>query len=131
MNSAEDRSNGIKFSVWSSAFDESPLYHIGASKIQGEGVFSDKEIPADTTLSPLSMPFPVGENPWAYSTGPMMKINHAKNANASAYMKVHDGFATIYVKTIREIRPGEEITLNYDILNKELGYGKAAPWYKD
>jgi SET domain len=130
MNSAQDRRTGTEFSVWSSAFDESPLYYIGTSNIQGEGVFADKELPADTTLSPLSIPFPIGEDPWPYSIGPMMKLNHMNPPNASAYTKhISPGFVAIYIKTIKEIKPGEEITLNYDALSKEFGYGGSEPWY--
>jgi len=131
MTSAKDLRTGVEFSVWSSAFDVSPLYHIGTSSIQGEGVISDKEIMPNTVLSPLTTPVPIGENPWPYSSGPMMKMNHSKTPNATAYRQdINPASYVIYVKANTYILPGEEITLNYDILNKELGYGKSEPWYK-
>lgn len=130
MTSAKDTRTGVEFSVWSSAFDDSPLYHVGLSRIQGEGVISNKEITPNTVLSPLTTPIPIGGNPWPYSLGPMMKVNHSKTPNAIAYKEYTDPESyIIYVKTIRHVRPDEEITLNYDILNKELGYGKSESWY--
>lgn len=119
------------FPPWNGAFSPyNPMYHVGKSSIAGEGLIADQTIAPEILISHLTIPFPVGSNPWPYSTGPAMKLNHANLANAYAYQvpATEPNHSIIYVKSAKTIQPGEEITVNYDDASK-LGYGKAKPWY--
>lgn len=111
-----------------------PMFHVGKSTIDtnGEGLIADKTIEPETKLTHLTIPFPNGSPPWPYSTGPGMKINHSFNPNAYAYQipASEPQHSTVYVKSLKTIKPDEEITINYDDIAK-LGYGKAEPWYRD
>jgi type V secretory pathway adhesin AidA len=125
------------FPPWNGAFENSnDVFHVGKSTIDntitGEGLIADQQIPPDSHITHLTIPFPDKEPPWPYSTGPGMKLNHSSNPNAYAYKisAAEPGYSIIHVKSLKTIHPGEEMTINYDDAVK-LGYGPSQPWYND
>lgn len=121
------------FPPWNGAFQHAnAMFHVGKSTIDvdGEGLISDQSIAPETRLTHLTIPFPNESNPWPYSTGPGMKINHAELPNAYLYKipATEPDHSIIYVKSLKKIQPGEEISINYNDSSK-LGYGKAEAWY--
>ena len=110
-----------------------PTLTVAASPNRGRGVFTSKKIPANTIIeiSPVLV-FPVKEVEFAEKTllfnyffewgttrkkralgmGYISMYNHSYTANCE-YEMDYD-FDTISIKTIKEIKAGEELFINYN-----------------
>jgi len=107
--------------------------YVAATKEMGRGVFTNRAIPANTIieLSPvIVMPhadrllldktllynyiFEWGEtkDKCCMALGLVPMYNHSYQSNCEYFMDFDDD--TIYVKTVRPINKGEELTINYN-----------------
>ncbi len=98
---------------------------IRPSKIQGSGVFSEKEINEDEKfyfipISDISyQPQPhwakIGRLGWVNDPNVLNWINHSCNPNAQLITNEIEPF----LKSVKEIKEGEEITVNYNLTEIE------------
>jgi hypothetical protein len=103
------------------------MYEINKSKIHGDGIIAVEHIGALTTIGALTWPYIT--DAYGASTNLAKNINHSWRPNAVAE-KVNEGSMYIYYLIANEdIKPGEEITLNYNDLDRK-DFGPAEPWYK-
>ena len=79
--------------------------HIKDSPIAGQGVFAKENVPAGNELGM----YHIIHNDEIYRTPLGGFINHSDNPNCQKYPKANFYF----IKTIKEIRKGEELFLNY------------------
>jgi SET domain-containing protein len=114
-----------------SAYDNNPLCFVADSPVHGRGLFARHEIPADTWIGHYAGPQTVqndtyvlwveagtaanGETDWIGYDGnnELRFLNHAKRPNGEM-----DGL-DLYAK--RDIRAGEEITIDYGEEFEETG----------
>ena len=83
---------------------------IKESKIQGLGLFATQDIQSDTTLGLSHIHKPGFEND--YIRTPLGGfINHSENPNCKT-IKTDE---YLYIKSIKNIRDGEELTLKYTL----------------
>ena len=110
------------------------LVEIGETKNKGRGVFARKPIKADTIIetSPVIVMSdkdrklldktllhdyifewePDGEKMCCMALGWVPIYNHSYESNCEYFMNYAD--QTIYIQTVRDIRSGEELTINYN-----------------
>ena len=110
------------------------LIEIGETKGKGRGVFARKAIKADTIIetSPVIVMSdkdrklldktllhdyifewePNGEKMCCMALGWVPIYNHSYESNCEYFMNYAD--QTIYIQTVRDIRSGEELTINYN-----------------
>ncbi len=110
------------------------LIEIGETKGKGRGVFARKAIKADTIIetSPVIVMSdkdrklldktllhdyifewePNGEKMCCMALGWVPIYNHSYESNCEYFMNYDD--QTIYIQTVRDINPGEELTINYN-----------------
>lgn len=108
--------------------------YISDSKGRGKGVFTNRDIAADTIveLSPVIVMSgedrklldqtllhdyifewnPDGENMCCMAQGYISVYNHSYTSNCEYFMNYDD--KTIMVKAVRDISAGEELTINYN-----------------
>ena len=110
-----------------------PYLYIDSSKDKGRGVFTNKKIDSGTIveISPVIVMtneerklldqtilhdyiFVWGENKdqCCMALGYIPVYNHSYNSNCEYFMEFEKG--TMYVKTVKEIKSGEELTVNYN-----------------
>ena len=109
-----------------------PYLYVDGAPGKGRGVFTHEDIDADTIieLSPVIV-MPETDRPWLDKTllhdyifewGPDKKqcamalglipmYNHSYESNCEYFMDFDE--ATMFVKTIRPVKAGEELTINY------------------
>ncbi len=107
---------------------------IGETAGKGRGVFTKKAIKADTVIETAPVIVmtaedrknldktllhdyifewqPNGENMCCMALGWIPIYNHSYRSNCEYFMDYDD--QTMYVKTVREIKAGEELTINYN-----------------
>jgi len=111
----------------------SPYLFVDQTDSMGRGVFTSEQIPADTIveLSPVVVMssedrvhldktllhhyiFEWGENKdkCCMALGLIPIYNHSYNSNCEYFMDYDE--ESIMVKTVREIKKGEELTINYN-----------------
>lgn len=86
------------------------FYYIGKSKIEGNGIIAQNNIPSGTIIDIAIVGGNITKNFGSY-------INHQFNCNSKLIEKENN----VVVIAIKNISPGEEITINY----------KHTPWYID
>lgn len=110
-----------------------PCLYINNSAEKGRGIFTDTFIPSDTVIEMapvIVMPksdrvhldltllhdyifeWGTGKDQCCMALGMIPIYNHSYRSNAEYFMDYKDH--TIMVKTVKEIQPGEEITINYN-----------------
>jgi len=107
---------------------------IGGTKEKGRGVFAKKAIKADTVIetSPVIVMSnedrahldktllhdyifewePKGVKMCCMALGWVPLYNHSYRSNCEYFMNYDD--QTMYIQTVRDIKPGEELTINYN-----------------
>ena len=110
------------------------LAEIGETKNKGRGVFAKKALKADTIIetSPVIVMSdkdrklldktllhdyifewePDGEKMCCMALGWVPMYNHSYQSNCEYFMNYDD--QTIYIQTVRDIKAGEELTINYN-----------------
>lgn len=107
-----------------------PFLYIDTAGEKGRGVFTDEAIPAETTIE-LSPVIVLGNNDreWLDKTllhdyifewrdtccmalGYVPIYNHSYQSNCEYFMDYEED--TILIKTVRDVRKGEELTINYN-----------------
>ena len=107
--------------------------YVAATEKMGRGIFTKKDIPADTVIeiSPVIVMsqadrllldktllhdyiFEWGEKKeqCCMALGLVPIYNHSYQSNCEYFMNFDDN--TIFVKTVRQINKGEELTINYN-----------------
>ena len=107
--------------------------YVAATEKMGRGIFTKKDIPADTVIeiSPVIVMsqadrllldktllhdyiFEWGEkkDQCCMALGLVPIYNHSYQSNCEYFMNFDDN--TIFVKTVRQINKGEELTINYN-----------------
>lgn len=108
--------------------------HIGETKNKGHGIFTKKAIKADTVIetSPVIVMSdadrklldqtllhdyifewqPEGVEMCCMALGWVPLYNHSFRSNCEYFMNYND--QTIYIQTVRDIKAGEELTINYN-----------------
>jgi SET domain-containing protein len=112
----------------------SSAIYIGDTNNKGRGVFTKEFIPADTVIetSPVIVMTaeerllidktrlhdyifewePGGEKMCCMAQGYISVYNHSYNSNCEYFMNYDE--RNIFIKTVRDIEPGEELTINYN-----------------
>ena len=110
-----------------------PQLYIGITENKGRGIFTDKPIPAGTIIESapvIVMPDedrkrldqtllhdyifewqPDGQSLCCMALGWIPLYNHSYTSNCEYFMVYEE--ATMYIQTVRDIKPGEELTINY------------------
>ena len=113
--------------------------YIHATPNKGRGVFTNKNIPPDTIIEVAPVIImtaeerllldktllhdyifewtPPGEDKCCMALGYVPIYNHSYDSNCEYFMNYEE--ASMFIKTVREISAGEELTINYDHDNKE------------
>jgi uncharacterized protein len=108
--------------------------YIGETKDKGRGVFTKKALKAETVLetSPVIVMSatdrklldqtllhdyifewqPAGEEMCCMALGWVPIYNHSYDSNCEYFMNYDE--QTIYIQTVRDIKAGEELTINYN-----------------
>ena len=111
-----------------------PQIYIGETGNKGRGIFSKKALKADTVLETAPVIVmtanerkfldqtllhdyifewqPEGESMCCMALGWIPIYNHSYRSNCEYFMNYDD--ETMYIKTMRDIRAGEELTINYN-----------------
>ena len=111
-----------------------PGIHIKVTKEKGRGVFSQKFIPAGTVIETAQVIVmtaedrklldqtllhdyifewtPGGEKMCCMALGNIPMYNHSYTSNCEHFMNYDDD--TMLIKTVRNIEPDEELTINYN-----------------
>ena len=111
----------------------SPLY-IGTTESKGRGIFTYDAIPADTVveLAPVLVMSdedrkildqtllhdyifewqPEGQKLCIMALGWIPLYNHSYQSNCEYFMNYEE--QSMYIQTVRDIEPGEELTINYN-----------------
>ena len=80
------------------------------SKIDGQGLFTDKKIKAETVLGMSHIKAPIGSFENDVIRTPLGGfINHSENPNCEKYLIGNK----YYIRAIRDINPIEELVLKY------------------
>ena len=113
---------------------QTPLIHIGETAQKGRGVFAKKAIKADTVIETAPVIVmshehrllldqtllhdyifewqPEGEKMCCMALGWIPMYNHSYRSNCEYFMNYDDN--TMYIQTVRDIKAGEELTINYN-----------------
>ena len=83
--------------------------HIKDSPIAGQGIFAKEDIPSDLELGVSHVV--VDEDIMRTPIGGF--VNHSDEPNCIKYPKKQDWGKIYYMKTIKEIKKGEELFLKY------------------
>ena len=83
--------------------------HIKDSPIAGQGIFAKEDIPSDLELGVSHVV--VDEDIMRTPIGGF--VNHSDEPNCIKYSKKQDWGKIYYMKTIKEIKKGEELFLKY------------------
>ena len=86
--------------------------HVGMSKIEGNGLFASSNIPKDMDFGISHVKDKSGKFHSNYIRTPLGGfINHSKNSNC----KLYECGDYLKMKTTKEIKSGEELTLTYTL----------------
>ena len=110
-----------------------PYLYVDTTDNMGRGVFTKKEIPADTVIeiSPVIVmsqadrqlldktllhdyifEWGKAKDKCCMALGFVPMYNHSYQSNCEYFMNFDDD--TIFIKTVRQINKGEELTINYN-----------------
>ena len=89
-----------------------PCLTIGKSEIDGLGLFATEDIPAGTDLGISHIEDPAFRD--GYVRTPLGGFfNHSDTPNCEAKLTHVDGRNEIHLKTIKDIKAGDELTAHY------------------
>ena len=94
--------------------------HIGWSDIDGQGVFTDRQIPNGERIGRThTVDLPTSET----TRSPLGAfLNEAPNPNCYKHRSVSHGVERYYLTAARDIDAGEELTLRYTLVNSVVSH---------
>ena len=94
---------------------------IGKSSIEGSGLFAVEDIDKDVEIGMSHIKVPIIQGYIRTPIGGF--LNHSDNNNCELYLEFDwDDYKTYHVYTLRKIKKGQELTLNYH--RDDLNYGE-------